>query len=116
MDAATLSAIASCIAALGVFLNAIQGLLALRQAQRATAFGQKNHDAIQIVDNKVDVVSENVDGHLSRMTDIVAGIDPVATRAAARELREEAKEEAAVVVATAKIAANQVIKDASEPH
>jgi len=116
MDAATLSAIASCIAAVGVFLNAIQGLLALRQAQRATVVSQMNHDAIQVVDDKVKIVSENVDGHLSKMTAIVAGIDPVTTRAVARELREKAKEEAAVVIATAKTAADQVIKDATEPN
>jgi len=116
MDAATLSAIASCVAAVGVFLNAIQGLLALRQAQRATVVGQGNRAAIQIVNDKVNVVSENVDGHLSKMTAIVSGIDPATTRAVARELLEEAKEEAVAVIAKAKTAADQVIKDATEPN
>jgi hypothetical protein len=109
MDAATLSAIAAMIAAIVGFINSVQNIMLARDARA-------NRRAIQTVDGKVDVVSENVDGHLSKMTAIVAGIDPVTTRAVARELREEAKEEAVAVIAKAKIAADQVIKDATEPN
>jgi len=108
IDAATLSAIAAMIAAVVGFSNSVQNIMLARDARA-------NRRAIQTVDGKVDIVSENVDGHLSKMTAIVAGIDPVTTRAVARELREEAKEEAAVVIATAKTAADQVITDAAKP-